>query len=275
MSKPIPSRNIADLIAIMAALRHPTEGCPWDVEQTFATIAPYTVEEAYEVQDAALRGDMADLCEELGDLLLQVVFHARMAEEAEQFAFGDVVEAITRKLIRRHPHVFGDARHLSPDQVKALWAAIKAEEKREKRARPGLDAPVEGSVLAGIGAGLPPAKRAVRLQAAAARVGFDWPEPGHVVDKMREEVGEIAEAVAGGDKAAIADEIGDLLFVTANLARWFDIDPDTAMAKANRKFTRRFNFVEQELAKTGVSPSESTLAEMDALWNEAKQAERR
>jgi ATP diphosphatase len=272
---PSPSRRIDDLIAIMAALRTPETGCPWDLEQTFATVAPYTVEEAHEVADAVVRGDMGDLCDELGDLLLQVVFHARMAEEQGSFGFGDVVEAITRKLIRRHPHVFGESRDLSPDEVKALWGEIKAAEKADKAKRRGEPADAPAPLLALVPAGLPPAQRAVKLQAKAATVGFDWPGPAPVIAKMREELDELAEAVGSGRQERVADELGDLLFVAANLARHFGLDPDMAMAGANAKFTRRFGAVEKALREIGKSPAESDLAEMDRLWNAAKLAERR
>ncbi|MBN9440745.1 nucleoside triphosphate pyrophosphohydrolase, partial [Bosea sp. (in: a-proteobacteria)] len=218
-----PDRDIARLIEIMAALRTPGTGCPWDLEQDFASIAPYTIEEAHEVADAIARGDLVDLKDELGDLLLQVAFHARMAEEAGAFAFPDVVEAITGKLIRRHPHVFGDARDLSPAEVKQLWGQIKAQERADKaaaRQAAGLPAPAEEqSVLAGIPTTLPALTRAWKLQARASTVGFDWKDARLVLDKIREETDEIAEALEGDDKAAIAEEIGDLLFVVANLAR--------------------------------------------------------
>ncbi|MGL4243215.1 MAG: nucleoside triphosphate pyrophosphohydrolase, partial [Beijerinckiaceae bacterium] len=208
------SRDFADLIAIMAALRHPQTGCPWDIEQTFATIAPYTIEEAQEVAEAIAGGDREDLREELGDLLLQVVFHARMAEEEGAFDFGGVVEAITRKMIRRHPHVFGERRQWTPEEVKASWARIKAEEKAERAARRG-EAPESAgpSVLAGVARGLPPSQRAVRLQDKAAKVGFDWPNVGEVIAKAEEELAELKAAVAAGDKAHVAEELGDILFV--------------------------------------------------------------
>jgi ATP diphosphatase len=235
-----PSRDIERLIEIMAALRTPGTGCPWDLEQDFASIAPYTIEEAYEVADAIARGDLVDLKDELGDLLLQVVFHARMAQEQGSFAFPDVVEAITTKLIRRHPHVFGDARDLSPAQVKALWGQIKAQEKTDKaraRALAGLPEPPEArGVLAGVPTTLPSLTRAWKLQAKASTVGFDWNDARLVLDKIREETAEIDEALAGGDKAAIKEEIGDLLFVIANLARHVDADPEACLTAANAKF---------------------------------------
>ena len=246
-----PSRDIERLIEIMAALRTPGTGCPWDLEQDFASIAPYTIEEAHEVADAIARGDLVDLKDELGDLLLQVVFHARMAQEQGSFAFPDVVEAITSKLIRRHPHVFGNARDLSPAEVKALWGQIKAQEKADKAAAhraAGLPEPPESKgVLAGVPTTLPALTRAWKLQAKASSVGFDWNDARLVLDKIREETAEIDEALAEGDKAAIKEEIGDLLFVVANLARHVDADPEACLAAANAKFERRFAGIEVAL----------------------------
>ncbi len=273
-----PDRDIARLIEIMAALRTPGTGCPWDLEQDFASIAPYTIEEAHEVADAIARGDLVDLKDELGDLLLQVAFHARMAEEAGAFAFPDVVEAITGKLIRRHPHVFGDARNLSPAEVKQLWGQIKAQERADKAAAQqaaGLPAPAEEqSVLAGIPTTLPALTRAWKLQARASTVGFDWKDARLVLDKIREETDEIAEALEGDDKAAIAEEIGDLLFVVANLARHVDADPEACLAAASTKFERRFAGIEARLAENGRKPAEASLDELEALWQQVKQAER-
>ncbi|WP_449255536.1 nucleoside triphosphate pyrophosphohydrolase [Bosea sp. (in: a-proteobacteria)] len=273
-----PSRDIARLIEIMAALRTPGTGCPWDLDQDFASISPYTVEEAYEVADAIARGDKADLRDELGDLLLQVVFHARMAEEEGSFAFPDVVEAITTKLIRRHPHVFGDARDLSPAEVKALWHRIKAEEKADKaadRAAAGLPPREEDEgVLAGVPHGMPALTRAWKLQARASTVGFDWNDARLVLDKIREEIGEVEEALDGGDKAAIHEEIGDLLFAVANLARHADADPEGCLAAANAKFERRFRGIETALAAKGRTAQEASLDEMEALWQAVKQAEK-
>jgi ATP diphosphatase len=273
-----PSDDIARLVAIMAKLRTPGEGCPWDLEQDFTSIAPYTIEEAYEVADAIARGDLADLKDELGDLLLQVVFHARMAEEAGHFALPDVVRAITAKLIRRHPHVFGDAGTLSTDAVNALWAEIKAAEKRdraEERQRLGLPAEPPAGELGGVPVALPGLTRALKLQAKAGTVGFDWNDVGSVLDKIVEEAREIAEAQASGaDRAAIADEVGDLLFAVVNLARHLDVDPEAALRGTNAKFERRFRSIEAALAAKGRSPAAATLDEMDALWNEAKRAER-
>jgi ATP diphosphatase len=273
-----PARDIDRLIEIMAALRTPGTGCPWDLEQDFASIAPYTIEEAYEVADAIARGDLVDLKDELGDLLLQVVFHARMAQEQGSFAFPDVVEAITTKLIRRHPHVFGDARDLSPAEVKALWGQIKAQEKADKaraRAEAGLPEPPEAKgVLAGVPTTLPSLTRAWKLQAKASTVGFDWNDARLVLDKIREETAEIDEALAGGDKAAIKEEIGDLLFVIANLARHVDADPEACLNAANAKFERRFAGIEAALEREGREPRQASLDELEALWQQVKRAER-
>jgi len=266
----IPSQNIDRLLEIMAALRTPESGCPWDLQQNFATIAPYTLEEAYEVADAIARNDLADLKDELGDLLLQVVFHARMAQEQDAFAFGDVVEAITTKLIRRHPHVFGDKRAGDPQAVKRLWEDIKAQEKREKAARGGQ--PVPQGALAGVPVALPASTRALKLQAKASQVGFDWNDPRAVLRKIREETDEIEDAL-DNDTANAAGEIGDLLFATVNLARHLHADPETLLRQTSAKFERRFAAIEQALAARGKAPQDSTLAEMDALWNEAKKTE--
>ena len=274
-----PSRDIARLIEIMAALRTPGTGCPWDLEQDFASVAPYTVEEAYEVADAIARGDKLDLRDELGDLLLQVVFHARMAEEEGSFAFPDVVEAITSKLIRRHPHVFGDTRDLSPAEVKALWHRIKAQEKADKAtAREAAGLPLqeeESGILAGVPHSLPALTRAWKLQARASTVGFDWNNARLVLDKIREETQEIDEALASGDKAAIQEEIGDLLFVVANLARHVDADPEGCLAAANAKFERRFKGIEAALEANGRNPKDATLDELEALWQSVKRAEKK
>ena len=272
-----PDRDIAGLIEIMAALRDPGTGCPWDLEQDFASIAPYTIEEAYEVVDAIERGDLSDLRDELGDLLLQVVFHARMAEERGLFAFPDVVEAISAKMIRRHPHVFGERRNWTPDEVKASWKRIKLEEKAERLAmRQAAGHALEPSgLLADISAIMPPLARAVKLQQKAGTVGFDWNDPRAVLSKMREEIGEIEEALDAGSKAALTDEIGDMLFAIANLARHLKIDPDTALSGTNAKFIRRFTYIEAQLNAKGRTLADSSLDEMDALWNEAKQGERR
>lgn len=271
------SRDIARLIEIMAALRTPGTGCPWDLQQDFASIAPYTVEEAYEVADAIARADLPDLCEELGDLLLQVVFHARMAQEMGAFAFGDVVEAITAKLIRRHPHVFGAARDLTPEQVKGLWGEIKAQEKRaraEARAAAGRPAQTAGGVLSGVPLPLPALTRALKLQDKASRVGFDWNDARQVLAKIREETQEVSEALDAGGPAAIRDEIGDLLFAVVNLARHAGVDPEAALRGTNDKFTRRFGHVEASLAAEGRTPESASLDEMEALWQAAKRLER-
>jgi len=273
-----PSGDIQRLVEIMAWLRTPDRGCPWDLEQDFATIAPFTIEEAYEVADAIERGDLADLKDELGDLLLQVVFHARMAEEQGIFAFPDVVRAITEKLIRRHPHVFGGDRDMSPEAVKDLWDRIKAEEKRaraEERRRLGRPAPAAAGVLAGVPTALPALTRALKLQDKAGKVGFDWNDVDAVLAKIVEEAGEIVEARrAGASQESVADEVGDLLFAAVNLARHLGVDPEAALRGTNAKFERRFGSIETALAAEGRSPAEASLDEMDALWNEAKRRER-
>jgi nucleoside triphosphate diphosphatase len=310
-------KSIDDLLAVMAALRTPGTGCPWDLEQSFATIAPYTIEEAYEVADAIERGDLDHLKEELGDLLLQVVYHARMAEEQGAFAFADVADAITSKMVRRHPHVFGTSEQRAAGITPGFWERIKAEERASgasgvrplatdpganlQRGGEGSDpVPASGerepahSVLDGVPAGLPALTRAVKLQNKAARVGFDWPSLAPVLDKLKEELGELEEAIAGvrpggSDTVAstrvhptvsdpdgltpIEEEFGDLLFVVANVARHLKVDPEAALRAANRKFTRRFHAIERKLAAAGRTPAQSTLAEMDRLWDEAKAEE--
>ena len=268
MTSPAPSDPdpLARLIAIMARLRDPDSGCPWDLEQSFATIAPYTVEEAYEVADAIERGDLTDLKEELGDLLLQVVYHAQMAREAGAFDFDAVAEAICDKMIRRHPHVFGEASHRDAAEQTVAWEAIKAEERAKKAAKT--------SVLDGVPMGLPGLTRAVKLTARAARVGFDWPSTREVLDKLREELAELEVEIDAGDQAKAREELGDLLFVCANLARKLDVEPEDALRAANAKFARRFAFIEAALAKAGRAPHQSDLAEMDELWDEAKRVER-
>ncbi|WP_046863418.1 nucleoside triphosphate pyrophosphohydrolase [Microvirga massiliensis] len=270
-----PSSDIKRLIEIMAALRTPGRGCPWDLEQTFETIVPYTIEEAYEVADAIERGDLLDLRDELGDLLLQVVFHARMAEEQGVFGFGAVVEAITTKLIRRHPHVFGEARDLSPQDVKGLWDEIKQAEKAERKRERGAseEHEVPPRLLHGIAKALPALARADKLTRAAAKVGFDWPDTGQVLDKIREELDETEEAIASRDRDRIEDEIGDLLFAVANLARHCGVDPEMALRGTNAKFERRFAAIEDGLAATGKQLGEASLEEMDELWAAAKRAE--
>lgn len=268
-----PSRDISRLIEIMAALRTPVTGCPWDLEQNFATIAPYTIEEAYEVVDAITRGDLDDLREELGDLLLQVVFHARMAEEQGAFAFGDVVEAITRKMIRRHPHVFADKDgNLAPSHVKEVWDRIKAEEKAERAARRPPEEAAHKSLLSGVKAGQPALTRAMELQRKASTVGFDWNDPRAVLKKIREEADEIEAALDGADADELAEETGDLLFAAVNLARHVGADPESALRGTNAKFERRFAYIERALTARGRSLQDASLEEMDALWNEAKGA---
>jgi nucleoside triphosphate diphosphatase len=267
-----PSRDIGRLIEIMAALRTPPGGCPWDLAQSFETIAPYTIEEAYEVADAIARGDLADLQDELGDLLLQVAFHARMAEELGRFDFGDVVWAITEKLLRRHPHVFGDMQAASPEAVSGLWERIKVEEKAERSARNGGVLQDE-SALAGVATTLPALSRALKLQAKAGKVGFDWRDPMAVLAKIREETDEIAVEIANGDEQKVGAEVGDLLFAVVNLARHLRVDPEAALRATNVKFTRRFASIERALAERGKRPEQSTLAEMDTLWNAAKAEE--
>ena len=318
-----PSRDISRLIEIMAALRTPGTGCPWDLEQTFATIAPYTIEEAYEVADAIARADLADLKDELGDLLLQVVYHAQLASETGAFAFPDVVQAVTTKMIRRHPHVFGDEVQRTAGAVAGMWERIKAEEKAEKTAerarlaalgpapadptgpdrtaldRTALDAtasdpagPRPQGLLADVPVGLPALTRAVKLQDKAARVGFDWPSLAPVFDKMKEEVAELAEVAIPADprggaaplhapgvtdeatRRRIFEEMGDVLFVMANVARHLKLDPEAALRGANDKFTRRFAHIEARLAERGRDPARSDLAEMDALWDEARAADK-
>lgn len=254
------------LNAIMARLRAPVGGCPWDVEQTFETIAPYTLEEAYEVADAIERGDMDDLKSELGDLLFQVVFHARMAEEQGLFVFDDVADAIADKLERRHPHVFGDeAAKADGVAQKARWEDIKAAERKAK---------AQHGVLDDVPVGLPALARAAKLTKRAARVGFDWPSTDEVFDKLHEEVAELRAEIAAGDLDKAKGEVGDLLFVVANLARKLGVEPEDALRGSNAKFVRRFGFIEAELAKAGKTPEQSDLAEMDDLWDAAKAAER-
>jgi MazG family protein len=269
MSVPAPPtelRPIDRLIAIMARLRDPETGCPWDVQQTFASIAPYTVEEAYEVADAIERGDLDDLKDELGDLLLQVVFHGRMAEEQGAFAFDDVATAICDKLERRHPHEIAGIRYGSIAEQGAAWEAGKAAERVDK----GRAA----SLLDDVPVGLPALTRAVKLSKRAARVGFVWPTVGEVIAKLHEEVGELQAEITTGDREKLRQEMGDVLFVVANLARALDIEPEDALRSTNAKFVRRFRFIEAALAARGKTPEQSDLAEMDALWDQAKAAEK-
>lgn len=274
-----PMHAISTLLAIMAKLRDPDTGCPWDAEQSFASIAPYTIEEAYEVADAIENGDKEDLCDELGDLLLQVVFHAQMATEEGSFTFDDVVAAGNRKMIRRHPHVFGDVDRDDPHAVKVRWEEIKAQEKAEKRARQiakngskgeGLDRPV--SALDGVPTTLPALQRAHKLQAKAARVGFDWPEPRDVLAKLREEAEEVEHEInaAQPDRASIQDEIGDVLFVVTNLARKLDIDSSVALNGTSNKFIKRFQWVEDSLRDSDTPVGSASLETMEAAWLQAK-----
>lgn len=269
----------------MAALRAPMTGCPWDLAQTFETIVPYTIEEAYEVADAVARRDHLDLREELGDLLLQVVFHARLAEEVGYFDFGGVVEAISEKMIRRHAHVFGETQGHSIEEVESLWAKVKAEEQSAKSARRSVEGmAVENSsdiggtlsqqgILGGVTRALPGLTRAVKLQARAATVGFDWNDPRLVLAKIREETDEIEAVLDAADEDALKDEIGDLFFAVANFARHVRADPEATIRQANDKFERRFHYIERELGRAGRECRSATLEEMEALWNEAKRSE--
>jgi ATP diphosphatase len=278
-----PSRDITRLLEIMAALRTPGTGCPWDLEQDFSTIAPYTIEEAYEVADAIARGDLEHLRDELGDLLLQVVFHARMAEEQGAFDFGGVVDAVTAKMIRRHPHVFADADGNTASAVKGMWEQIKAQETLEAKTKRGDDKPP--SALDGVPVGLPALTRALKLQEKAGRVGFDWNDPRAVLAKIREEADEIEAELDAADQLAEVDkpahdsktaaEVGDLLFAVVNLARHLDADPESILRATNRKFERRFASIERALAAQGKTPKEATLDEMDKLWDQAKAEEKR
>ena len=263
----LPPSGIDRLLAIMAALRDPATGCPWDLEQTFATIAPYTLEEAHEVADAIERADWPDLKGELGDLLFQAVYHAQMASEAGHFTFADVVAAISDKMVARHPHVFGDeSRDKTAEQQTRDWERVKAAERGTSN--PG------GRTLDGVALALPALTRAVKLQNRAARVGFDWPSTTQVLDKLVEEAREVVEARATLSHAALTEEMGDLLFVMANLARHLKIDPEAALRAASAKFTRRFARIEDWLAEQGKRPADSDLAEMDTLWNRAKAEEK-
>jgi MazG family protein len=267
------SKDISRLLEIMAALRTPVTGCPWDLQQDFATIKPYTIEEAYEVADAIERNDMDDLREELGDLLLQVVFHARMAEEAGEFSFGDVVEAITRKMIRRHPHVFDRSDADTPDAVKLQWDEIKAEEKRERaerRARRGITEDFKQGYLGAVHRAQPALTEALKLQQRAAKVGFDWSEAEPILDKIEEEVGELREALRSGRKEKVVDELGDLIFAMVNIGRHVGADPEDALRGTNTKFRRRFRHIETELQKAGESLEEASLERMEDLWQAAK-----
>lgn len=263
------AQGIDDLLALMARLRDPQGGCPWDRKQTFRSIAPYTVEEAYEVADAIDREDLDDLKEELGDLLFQVVFHSRMAEEQGAFDFTDVVDAIVAKMRRRHPHVFGEAELRSAEEQTAAWEAQKERERAAKG-----DGGEPPGVLHGVARSLPAMVRAEKLQKRAARAGFDWPEVSGVVAKIEEELEEVSQEMVGEDPAALADEVGDLLFACVNLARHVGVDPETALRGTNAKFERRFSHVERQLRARGISLEDSGLEQMDALWGEAKRLEK-
>jgi MazG family protein len=277
------ARNtIDDLLAVMAQLRTPGSGCPWDLQQTFRTIAPYTIEEAYEVADAIEKGDRAALKDELGDLLLQVVYHARMAEEEGAFDFGAVAAAITDKMVRRHPHVFGSEAERAAGARPGFWERIKSEE-RQQLAPPssGEAGRAPNSLLDDVPVALPALTRALKLQDRAARAGFDWPSLAPVLDKLKEELGELEQAAAAetrdgepGQPSKVEEELGDLMFVVANLARHLGIDPEAALRAANQKFTRRFRRIEALLAAEGRTPAQSSLAEMDRLWDQAKTEER-
>jgi len=266
-----PSRDISRLIEIMAALRNPDGGCPWDLEQDFASIRHYTIEEAYEVADAIERNDMGDLREELGDLLLQPIYHAQMASEAGHFDIGDVIFGITQKLIRRHPHVFGADAAQNAEMAKGRWEAIKVEERAAKAARRGDATP---SLLDDVPQVLPALARAEKLTKRAAKVGFDWPDLASVVAKVEEELGEVAEAHASGDQAAVHEEIGDLLFAVANLARKAGVDAEGALRDANLKFTRRFHHVEARCREDNIALAEAGLERLDGYWNEIRAADK-
>ncbi|MFN3770120.1 MAG: nucleoside triphosphate pyrophosphohydrolase [Ectopseudomonas guguanensis] len=269
--------QLNDLLHLMARLRDPQHGCPWDLKQSYASIVPYTLEEAYEVADAIERGDFDHLPGELGDLLFQVVYYSQLAQEERRFDFAQVVDGITAKLIRRHPHVFPDgdlygapdAAKLEEAAVKQRWEELKAQERAEKAA-----APEQLSLLDDVPTALPALSRAAKLQKRAAQVGFDWPEALPVVDKVREELNEVLEAMSENDAEAVAEEIGDLLFVVTNLARHLKVDPEAALRAANGKFERRFRFIEQGVREAGRSLDECKLEELDALWGEAKKLEK-
>lgn len=271
------SKDISRLIEIMAALRNPDTGCPWDIVQTFETIKPYTIEEAYEVGDAIERRDMDDLCDELGDLLLQVVFHARIAEEAGTFSFGDVVEAITTKMIRRHPHVFAVSDADTPETVKIQWDEIKRQEKlerAERRARRGITEDGKAGHLGSVQRSFPALTEALKLQERAAKVGFDWSSAEPILDKIEEEIGELREALKDGDSRKVADELGDLIFAVVNIGRHVHADAEDALRGTNTKFRRRFSHIETSLQATGETLEAATLERMEELWQAAKAIER-
>jgi ATP diphosphatase len=264
--EPLPNDPMTELLRIMARLRAPVGGCPWDQAQDFATIAPYTIEEAYEVADAAARHDMPALLDELGDLLFQVVYHARMAEEAGAFAFADVAHAIGAKMLRRHPHVFGEAAAREAGAHTDIWETQKAAERR---------AAAQEGTLAGIPTALPALTRAEKLTKRAARVGFDWPDAEAVLDKLAEETAELRAELTEADADRLEDELGDMLFVLANLARKLKLDPEAALRRANAKFTRRFSAVEHALARAGTTPAEARLERMEREWKAVKISERK
>ncbi len=265
----LPHEPMARLLAVMAWLRDRQHGCPWDVDQTFRTIAPYTIEEAYEVADAIERDDLPALKEELGDLLLQVVYHAQMAREAGAFSFADVAAAVADKMVDRHPHVFGDTRIATAEAQTVSWEARKA---AERAARKGGAADEPAGALNGVARALPALLRAEKIQKRAARVGFDWKQTGPVIDKIEEELGELRAELAAGtvDQARLTDELGDVLFAVANLARHCKVDPEAALRATNDKFERRFRYIERQLAEAGRKPVDASLEEMEALWQEAK-----
>ncbi len=271
------SRDINGLIDIMAALRNPENGCPWDIVQTFETIKPYTIEEAYEVADAIERKDMDDLCDELGDLLLQVVFHSRIAEESGAFSFGDVVHAISRKMIRRHPHVFAVSDAKTEDAVTLQWDRIKAEEKRERaerRAKSGIAEDFKAGFLGSVQRTFPALTEALKLQERAAKVGFDWSAPEPILDKIEEEIGELRAALASGDKTKVSDELGDLIFAVVNIGRHVKTDPEQALRGTNTKFRRRFHHIETTLEAEGGTLEGASLERMEEIWQAAKAIER-
>ena len=268
-SQSSPADAMLRLLEIMAQLRNPESGCPWDIEQNFSTIAPYTIEEAYEVADAIDRNDMRDLKEELGDLLFQVVFHSQMAQETGKFEFEDVVAAINSKMIRRHPHVFGPEGSRSAEQQVVAWEVIKAQERAGKSQPEGAPSALDGVALA-----LPSLLRAEKLQKRAARVGFDWTDAQQIFDKLDEEADEVREAIDIGDADKIEDEIGDLLFVAANLSRRLDVDPEQALRRANAKFERRFRAMEALAESEGTRFADLEIDEQEALWQRVKKAER-
>ncbi|MBN7805226.1 nucleoside triphosphate pyrophosphohydrolase [Agrobacterium rosae] len=271
------SKDISRLIEIMEALRQPETGCPWDIVQTFETIKPYTVEEAYEVADAIERNDMDDLCDELGDLLLQVVFHSRIAQEMGEFSFGDVVHAVTSKMIRRHPHVFAKSDADTPESVKIQWDVIKAQEKRDRaqrRAQRGTGEDTKVGFLGSIQRTQPALTEALKLQEQAARVGFDWSAPEPILDKIEEEIKELREALEDGKPEKVSDELGDLIFALVNIGRHVKVDPENALRGTNTKFRRRFRHIETTLAENGETLEAATLDRMEQLWQAAKDIER-